>query len=416
MRFAYVVLLAVCLAAAGCGDDDDDACVLLNVTGDTAAMSTVTSLEFRLFQESATAVAYPEAGEVFATRTYASGIPTSLVACRGEATPQVLKARLFGTATDGKLAAASSIVELTFSARAELSVYLSNSGITAADVPTLPPVIVPSSFGLGIEQLVADMKTPIAGPGLVMPAIIGVGDGIRSYIGMGMRVNGATPDWATQYPSGTPWPFSWPGLVLLMGNGHVDNGTWRIEIANVDMQVYSLAAGGWLRPEAYPANPAGLRYQGPNEVTTAAVNRPGTLDLSTIYTMPPPGTLGTNIPALIAAVPPGYLAEGDGSDVYSVFHSVQVRFVPSGTGTFDPSGAVIYLRLVDEIMQTAGGEASNSNSTAGRRVTADLQTFTFSLFVDEATMDVFTTTEPNALDGAPDEAWLRAHPPIGIVP
>lgn len=417
MRAAYVLPL-VALVLAACGDDDKDECVLVKVTGDSAAASAVANLELRLFQEGASAVAYPEASEVFATRTYVTGIPTSVVACRGSATPAALKARLFGTASDGKLAAASSIVELTFPVPAEISVYLSNSSVTAADVPTDPPdppEIVPSSFGLSIEQLITDMTLPIAAPGLDLPAVIGTGTGDRAIIGFGMRRNGAVPTWDTTYPSGTTWPFSWPGLVMLMGNGHVDNGSWRIEVANVDTQLYSIAAGAWVRPEAYPANPSGLRYIGPGDTTNSAVSRPGTLDLSTVYTMPTPGMMGTDVPGLAAAVPPGYLAIGDGTDVYSVFTSVQARLVPSGNGTFDPSGAVIYLRVVDEAMQTPGGEASNSNSSGGMRLTSELQTTTFSLFRDAA-MDVQTPQEPTAIDDMPDEAWLRAHPPIGIVP
>ncbi|HSI02920.1 MAG TPA: hypothetical protein VLC93_00505 [Myxococcota bacterium] len=405
------ILALTMLTACGGESASEDACRLLNVDGDAGVRLAVAAVDFRVFATAGEDLTFL-AGVPLAQRRYDSAVPTSLTLCRG-ATATPLTVRVFGTSASGALVAASAPTEIDFALIEPLTIDLSEAAIIAGDLPEL----VPSSQGLPMSQLLSDMKTPITAPGYNSVLVIGVGDGMRSYLGQGVMVSDAIADWSPLPPDGTQWRAHRAGLVVIYGQGHVDNGTWRIELANVDMQLFSKSRDAWFRPDTYPANPSSMFSQGAGGQTTGAQRRDGELPLSTIYTMPIPGTLGTSSPILGGATRPGYEDPGDGTDIASVFISAQARLVPSGVGTFDPSTAVLYLQLVDEILEDLTKNDGNYNVCVGSRLGQDLTTRTFTLFRDSGNaIEVQTPHNPARIDEIPTEAWLIAHPPIGIVP
>ncbi len=411
LKSFHAIVALVLLAACGGDRSSADACRLVSVDGDAGVRLAVTAVDFRVFATAGEDLTFLE-GLPLAQRRYDSAVPTSLTVCKGT-TDAPVTVRVFGTNAAGALVAASAPTAVDFALIDPVAIDLREDAIIAGDRPQ----VIPSSQGLPMSQLLADMKTPIAAPGYNSVLVIGVGDGVRSYITQGVPVSDAVAAWAPLPPAGAEWRARRPGLVVIYGQGHADNGTWRVELANVDMQLFSKSRDAWFRPTTYPTNPSSMFSQGAGGQTTGAERSDGTLPLSTVYTMPTPGTLGTSSPVLGGATRPGYEDPGDGTDIMSVFISAQARLVPSGTGTFDPSSAILYMQVVDEILEDLTQGDGNYNSCSGRRLGQSLTTHTFTLFRDSGTaIDVQTPHNPDRIDEIPTEAWLATHPPLGVVP
>ena len=265
--------------------------------------------------------------------------------------------------------------------------------------------------GLTIDAVISDMVTPSAPPGISRPPLMGMGDGWHAYLTQCLPNSNAMADWIARPPAGTQWRRHYPWLVVLLGEGH-QGGEWNIEIADMDMQVFSRAADRWLRDGSYPANPSDLKIFYTLVDWAEPPKHAGSLGGSTVYRVPQHGERAWN-PVLHNGIGGGYDDPGDGSDVYSVFVSARARLVPAEGTSFEPSRARIYLEAGSDVYGTSGGV--NGNGAPSKLVTADWQTFTFTVFRDDAgSIDVHAPAVPGACDGMPSESWLRAHPPMGV--
>lgn len=282
-----------------------------------------------------------------------------------------------------------------------------NASCVGGDQNTGP---TPTS-GITRQGIIHDMVTRVYPGDIYEPSPTKVGDG-RSTTTQCLPRADAIAFWARQSP-GSQWRSHLPWAAAVLGPGHVDNGSWLIEMADFDFQVFRHSAG-WTRPAEYPMRPDGLVIYDLNN--GVHLPNPAVNGMKAIYDMPTFWDFGSQNNILHASVGNGYLDPGDGSDVFSVFVSMRARFVPSGNGGFDTSGTNVYVQMGSDVYQGNGDWSwSNGHMAAPKHLSNEWQYFTLALFRDPNNqVDVHPPSNPNACDGMPTQAWFESNLPIGV--